>query len=170
MLKFGIEFYDDSHKERLKANCERYEQMEKLVVSGFEVEAEELFSYSMFVEQLLTENGWQSYRDLQTALPPFRQTWERHFNCSALTVYAKRETSLIHKHYKEALGVGGALSVVSNVYDKRGQDVSDISGFRAMVSPDIVGCRQYTSSLYRQPLPCRTCCPGRSRAYRRWSG
>lgn len=116
MLRFGIEFYDNKHRERLKANCERYEQMEKLVVSGFEVEAEELFSYSMFVEQLLTENGWQSYRDLQTALPPFRQTWERHFNCSALTVYAKRETSLIPKHHKEALGVGGALSVVSNVY------------------------------------------------------
>jgi len=90
--------------------------MEKLVVSGFKVEAEELFSYSMFVEQLPTENGWQSYRDLQMELPPFRQTWERHFNCSALTIYAKRETSLIPKNHKEALGVGGALSVVSNVY------------------------------------------------------
>jgi len=116
MLRFGIEFYDENHKRLFKANCERYEHMAKLVVSGFEVDAEELFSYSMFVEQLPTENGWQSYRDLQTELPPFRQTWERHFNCSTLTIYAKRETSLIPKHHKEAMGVGGALSVVSNVY------------------------------------------------------
>lgn len=116
MLKLDVGFYDGRHQDLLRGTCPRYDQLERLTHDGLDIEAEELFSYSMFAEQVRTEAGWQTYRDLVAELAPFRQTWERHFDCSALTVSAKRETSEIPNHHKEALGVGGALAVVSHAY------------------------------------------------------
>jgi hypothetical protein len=79
MLKFDVDFYDDNHRGWLKVNCGRFDRIEELVNQGFEVEKEELFSYSVFVEQKQEIDGWRSYRDLQEKLPQFRGAWELSF-------------------------------------------------------------------------------------------
>lgn len=115
-VKFNVEFYDDKHRELLKDNCSLYERIEKLISSGFAIDKEELFSYAIFIEQKYGKSCWESFQELQERLPHFRRSWEEIFNFSGGTVHANFDTSLIHTYHKEALGVGGALSIVSKIY------------------------------------------------------
>jgi len=117
MLRFDVDFYDDNHKERLKNNCERYGDIQQLVQQGFEVAKEELFSYCMFVYQQRGVRAWETYGDLRDQLPKYRAVWEDHFSFSKGTVFSKFSAHKAVKHFTETMGVGGALSIVSQIYE-----------------------------------------------------
>lgn len=117
MLRFDVDFYDDNHKERLKNNCERWGDIQQLVQEGFEVAKEELFSYCMFVYKQRGIRGWDTYGDLRDQLPKYRAVWEDHFSFSKGTVFSKFSADKAVKHFTETMGVGGALSIVSQIYE-----------------------------------------------------
>lgn len=117
MLRFDVDFYNNDHKKSLKNNCERYGDIQKLIQQGFEVAKEEFFSYCMFVHQKRDIQGWETYGDLRDRLPAYRVAWEDHFSFSKGTVSSKFATDKVDIHFKETMGVGGALSIASRIYE-----------------------------------------------------
>lgn len=114
---FEIDFYDSEHEQLLRDQCPEYPQLQKLVNGGFRIDKNIFFSYAMFVEQKLGRHGWETYRELLEKLPGFLGAWEENFDFSGNSVNAKFLTSEIRICHKESMGVGGALSVVSKVYN-----------------------------------------------------
>jgi len=128
MIKLDVQFYSPEHEKLLQSNCDQYAKIKALVNSGFDVESDVLLSYAIFQEQKFKGDIWETYKELQEKLPPFKETWQQNYDFSKGTIHAKCKRGEIEPHHIEALGVGGALSFVSHIYGLTEADWEKVKG------------------------------------------
>jgi hypothetical protein len=92
------------------------------------VEDDELFSYAIFAEQKQEKGLFDTYKNLQKKLPPFKEVWQQNFDFSKETIHAKFKRREIEPYHIQTLGVGGALSLVSRIYGLTEADWEKIPG------------------------------------------
>lgn len=113
MLKFKVEFYDEKHRGLLE-KLGSFQAMKNCVDEGFKVAKQVFLTYSVFVHQKNKE-GFRTYNDLKRLVPKL-SLFQEYFQLKSTVQSTFNDSDDQYKSFTEAVGVGAALSLASNLY------------------------------------------------------
>jgi hypothetical protein len=116
-LHFPVSFFSNEIQEELEDNLDAvtYNKILDIAKNGFECSWQDFWTYSLTCEKS-EDNGFRNIHELRIYLTEIEAKYKKNFLVDSSGLIAKRESSR-QRVLTEEVGVGGALALISHIYN-----------------------------------------------------